>query len=126
MAKITEHLTLLEELLRTTFPKVQQHLEKEFGQSACLEIVFWSHLMTIFIVDLMDQHPQIATHIFDIFLIDGEIMIYTLFMKFIENLHDEILTKKDEQLSIYLKNKLPVECLKKVEMYQLFDTFYDE
>lgn len=117
MVKITEHLTLLEELLHTTFPKIHSHLEQEFGQSACLEIVFWSHLMTIFIVDLMDHHPHIATHIFDIFLIEGEMLIYTLFIKFIENLHDEILTKRDEHLSIYLKNKLPVECLKKVEMY---------
>jgi len=73
--------------------------------------------MTIFIVDLMDHHPHIATHIFDIFLIDGEMFVYTLFIKFIEKLHDEILTKRDEQLSIFLKNRLPVECLNKMEMH---------
>ncbi len=59
--------------------------------------------MTIFIVDLMDDNPEIATHIFDIFLVDGEIIIYKLFIKFIENNHDEILSLRDEKLTKFLK-----------------------
>ena len=47
--------------------------------------------MTIFISDLMDSSPEIATHIFDAFLIDGEKVIFILFIKFIKNLEDEIL-----------------------------------
>ena len=51
-----------------------------------LEVVFWSQIMTVFISDLMDGSPEIATHIFDVFLIDGEMVIYTMFIKFIETL----------------------------------------
>lgn len=70
--------------------------------------------MTIFISDLMDTSPEIATHIFDAFLIDGEMVIYLLFIKFIDNLQEEILERYDEDLNIFMKKEMPRECLKKV------------
>ena len=79
--------------------------------------------MTVFISDLMDHTPEIATHIFDAFLIDGERVIYTLFIKFIENLEDEILKRNDEDLNRFMKSEMPGECLKKVQMHELLD-FY--
>ena len=60
--------------------------------------------MTVFISDLMDHTPEIATHIFDAFLIDGEKVIYTLFINFIENLEDEILKRYDEDLNRFMKS----------------------
>ena len=71
----------------------------------------------------MDDSPQIATHIFDAFLIDGERVIYTLFIKFIENLQDEILKRHDEDLNRFMKSEMPGACLKKVQMHELLD-FY--
>jgi hypothetical protein len=79
--------------------------------------------MTVFISDLMDTSPEISTHIFDAFLIDGEMVIYTLFIKFIENLQDEILSRYDEDLNRFMKSQMPRECLKKVAMHELLD-FY--
>jgi hypothetical protein len=62
----------------------------------------------------MDTSPEIATHIFDAFLIDGEMVIYLLFIKFIDNLQEEILERYDEDLNIFMKKEMPRECLKKV------------
>jgi hypothetical protein len=39
--------------------------------------------MTIFVANLQDSNPEVASHIFDVFLIDGERVIFTLLMKFI-------------------------------------------
>ena len=37
----------------------------------------------MFVADLQTVNPEIATHIFDVFLIDGEKVIFTLITKFI-------------------------------------------
>lgn len=86
MEGVIAHLSLLTEVLSTGFREVYQHLQTQLDENVNLEVVFWSQIMTIFIVDLMDDSPAIATHIFDAFLIDGERVIYTLFIKFIEEL----------------------------------------
>ena len=123
MQKIVNHLTLLSEVLSTGYEDVYKHLQEQLDDHVNLELVFWSQIMTIFISDLMDTSPQIATHIFDAFLIDGEMVIYTLFIKFIENLQDEILSRTDEDLNKFMKSEMPGECLKKVKMHELLD-FY--
>ena len=124
MEKTIQHLNLLSEVLSTSFEDVYRHLQAQLSQSdenVNLELVFWSQIMSIFISDLMETSPEIATHIFDAFLIDGEMVIYTLFIKFIENLQDEILSRFDEDLYRYMKYKMPGECLKKVAMHELLD-----
>jgi len=40
-------------------------------------------VMTMFIGNLQQSSPLTATHIFDVFLVDGERSIFTLLMKFI-------------------------------------------
>ena len=73
----------------------------------------------------MDTSPEIATHIFDAFLIDGERVIYILFINFITNLESEILSLSDEHLNRFMKNEMPKACLKKKKMHELLD-FYTQ
>lgn len=47
--------------------------------------------MTAFVGDLQSVFPDIATHIFDVFLIDGECLIFILITKFITLQHDHML-----------------------------------
>jgi len=72
--------------------------------------IFTSIITTIFIGDLQSKCPKIASHIFDVFLVDGERVIFTLIMKFIKMKEETILDMFDEDLQKYMKHKLPHEC----------------
>ena len=95
MTRLVEHLNLIKEVLSTGYVEMYQHLKEENEQhkqpdpnieddDICgLVPVFASLLITVFIGDLTDYSPRVATHIFDCFLIDGEKVIFTLLMKFV-------------------------------------------
>ena len=81
LSKTNEHLTLIEENLQSGFPNLYAHLLEEIEVS--LAPYFTNIIMTIFVANLQDSNPLVAAHIFDVFLIDGEKVIFTLIMKFI-------------------------------------------
>jgi len=77
--------------------------------------------MTMFIANLQDCNPDIASRIFDAFLIDGESVIFVLLIKFITLKEQELLNMWDEDLMKYLKEDLPKECLTEYKMEVLLD-----
>ena len=89
ISKINEHLTLLEEILQTSFPKVYHHLVDEMFIN--LVPIFLNIITTIFVADLQSKTPEIATFIFDVFLLDGESVIFTLLTQFIGLKQEKIL-----------------------------------
>ena len=80
--------------------------------------VFSSILQTIFIYD---SPEEIATHIFDVFLLDGETVIFTLLLKMIELKEEKILNLYDHDLLQYIRSEMPNECLSEINMLYLMD-----
>jgi hypothetical protein len=64
---------------------------------------FTDIVMTMFVANLQDSSPEIASHIFDVFLIDGEKVIYSLLMKLIDLKVDTLLNLYEDELTQYLK-----------------------
>ena len=62
--------------------------------------VFSSILQTIFIYD---SPEEVATQIFDVFLLDGETVIFTLLLKMIEHKESKILSLTDHDLLQYIR-----------------------
>jgi hypothetical protein len=84
MNKLTEHLTLITEVINTGFPELYQHLMQELDDEIGLEMIYQAKIVSIFTnKDLTDECPEFATHIFDNFLQDGEMIIYILLIKFV-------------------------------------------
>jgi len=120
MAGIKMSLSFISETLATTYPDVYNHFIEEMD-NADIEPYFIDIVMTAFVFSLMSVSPQIATHIFDVFLIEGERAIFQLIIKFIDLQEKEILHQYEDNLPEYLKKRMPFECLKKYPMYQLLD-----
>lgn len=113
MTKVKELSVLLNEIISTTYPDIHAH----FMETSMLEVnemiqlLFSSQIISIFIGDLQEDSPDIAGHIFDVFLLEGEIVIATLFIKFIEHSQKEILECDDEDIDEFMKKRLPRNCL---------------
>jgi hypothetical protein len=73
--------------------------------------IFGSFLLSLFVSDLQDSYPTTLAHIFDAFLLDGEQLIFTLLIKFIDMKQDQILEKEDMDLIFYMKSQMINECL---------------
>ena len=97
-----------------------EHLKEQIDEVSLVPI-FASLVITIFISDLQDYTPSVATHIFDVFLIDGESVVFTLLMKFMQLQQDEILKYYEEELQYYMRKQMPFDCLKNNPMYELLD-----
>ena len=119
MIKFIEMSTLIEEILSTTYPKVHKHME--MNSDLRVQDMFQRQIITIFISELSEHNPELATHIFDVFLLEGEIVFYTLIIKFIEHSHDKILELDDENLDKFIINDMPRLCLDANPLYELLD-----
>jgi len=75
----------------------------------------------MFIANLQDSYPEIARDIFDVFLIDGEKVIFTLLLKFFTLKNDKLLTLEDNDLMKFMKEDMPKECLQENTMPELLD-----
>lgn len=119
ISKINEHLDLIEGVLQTSFPKVYHHLVDEMFIN--LVPIFLNIITTIFVADLQSKTPEIATRIFDVFLLDGESVIFTLITQFITLKQDTILRLRYDDLLNYLRYKMPLDCFKEKSMSELLD-----
>lgn len=69
MSKLTEHLTLISEVINTGFPELYKHLMDELDEEMGLEIIFQAKIISVFTnQDLIVECPEFATKIFDCFL----------------------------------------------------------
>jgi hypothetical protein len=107
MNKLTEHLTLITEVINTGFPEVYNHLMSELDDVMGLEIIYQTKIISIFTnKDLVDECPEFATHIFDTFLQDGEMIVYILLIKFVQLMQSEIMGFKDDDLVEFMQKHM--------------------
>lgn len=101
LSKTIEHLQLIEANLRSGLPDLYDHLLDQMVEN--LAPYFTDIVMTMFVANLQDSSPEIASHIFDVFLIDGEKVVYSLLMKLIDLKVDTLLNLYEDELTDYLK-----------------------
>ena len=87
MTKVKKMALLINEIISTSYPEVHDHLLKTsmLEVDQMVQLLYSSQIISVFIGDLHNAAPKIAAHIFDCFLLEGEIVICTLFIKFIEH-----------------------------------------
>ena len=110
MSKLVKHLELIQQCLSTGYEEMYDHLKEQIDEVSLVPI-FASLVITIFISDLQDHTPSVATHIFDVFLIDGESVVFTLLMKFMQLQQEQILSYYEEELQFYMRKQMPFDCL---------------
>ena len=115
-SKLISFLDFLQCVLETAYSDVYQHVQFEIDES--LVPVFASNIQTIFIRDCPNQ---IATHIFEVFLLDGEQVIFTLLVKMIELQEQTILKILGHDLLVYMQSIMPYESLRLYPMMTLLD-----
>lgn len=116
------HLDLLSATIQSSFPEVYQHMTKDQEDEKFLYLYFAEIFYTIFVSELQNITPKIAVHIFDVFLMEGETVIFTLLINFIKRMEKNILNVPDlDDLLIFMKKELPYECLKQYPMHELLD-----
>lgn len=96
LSKLLHHLDLIEKILVTGYPDIYSHLIDEMVVNPVH--LFTSMIQTVFVRDLQSKSPLIASHIFDVFLLDGEKVIFTLLMQFIKLKEEKILDLYMEDL----------------------------
>ena len=92
MTKLKELLEFLEQVMQTTWSNVLKHIINEIFEGdedqVSLVPIFSPLLQTIFVY----QTPEsIALHIFDVFLFDGDQVIFTLLINMIKMQEEKIL-----------------------------------
>lgn len=114
--KLINLLSFLECVLETAWPDIFNHIMDEIEIS--LVPVFSSIIQTIFIYD---SPESVATHIFDVFLLDGESVIFTLLLKMLEHKQGKILSIYGHDLLTYIRCQMSNECLSEISMPILMD-----
>ena len=115
-SKQVKLIEFLECVLETAWPEVYQHIMTEIEIS--LVPVFASLISTIFIYD---SPESVSTHIFDVFLLDGESAIFTLLLKMIELKEETIMNTYEHDLLKYIRSVMSRECLEQINMSVLMD-----
>ena len=119
LSKTIEHLQMIEEMIETGFPIFYEHLLEEVDVD--LAPYFTNVIMTMFVTNLQDRYPEIACHIFDVFLVDGESVIFMLLLRFFGLKEDKLLGLWDNELMSYMREEMPAECLSEYSMPELLD-----
>ena len=121
MEKLYQFVEFLKCVLETAFPEIHDKIS-DIDEN--MINVFSANIQTLFIYDAPEH---IGAHIYDIFLLDGEQIIFTLLIKMIE-LHEETILSIDEDnfdeerdLLTYLRCIMPLECLTTVPLTELLD-----
>lgn len=120
MSKLRSHMKVLEEHLKSAYPEIYDKVINEVGLED-LSPIFCSIVSTVFVVDLQHDSPEIAAHIFDVFLVDGESVVYTLITKFISLKEVKMLELDEEDFITYFKRSLPRECFCENSLQLLLD-----
>ena len=94
--KIKELLETVENLVEANHPQLCLHLQQESD----LEIkdIYFQTVLTFFIADLQHVSPQIAMNIFDVFLIEGETVLFLLISRFIAYKEDHLMNLEEPEL----------------------------
>jgi undecaprenyl pyrophosphate phosphatase UppP len=101
--------------LRNEFPKVYQHLTSNY-----LEVygTFSSLFMTLFVYTCPFEQ---AARLFELFIIDGEMVLIKLLLRMIEVKEKKILSLQDMELQQYMLMGLAKECTSQFQLAKLLD-----
>jgi hypothetical protein len=80
--------------IESEVPDLFQVLEEN---EICLEVLLASPLMTLF-ANLLNFSE--VTHIFNMFMLDGETFIMDLIMNVYQNMKEEVIKRKDDEFAI--------------------------
>ena len=113
LPKLQSLLQLLENHLQQEFPLIKKHLKDN-----CLEIsgTFSPLFMTLFVY----MTPfDVATRLFELFLLDGELVLIKLLLKMIEVKQRKILALEDTELQRYMLSGMVIECTRQYDLGRL-------
>lgn len=57
---------------------------------------------------MIQDHPEVVTPLFDLFLIDGDSMMYNFILKCLELKKEEIIAMDESDLLNFLRVEMPV------------------
>ena len=111
--KLKSMSKILEEKIKLNFPEVLKHLSDNMLH---IEGTFSSFFMTLYVY----KCPlEIATRIFEIFILEGEQALIKALLRVIELRKRKILRLQDEVLQKYMLEDIIVECIGKYSISSL-------
>ena len=99
----------LDKHLKCAQPEMHFHLMEE--NDATMAVYFLDVIITIFVVKLYYCHPDNLHNIFDVFLCQGESLIFNLICQFFKLKENKILSLYGNDLMHYLKVDFIKECV---------------
>ena len=92
-----------------------EHLIENFME---IETTFTPHFMTLFVY----LTPlEIATRLFEIFILDGEQSLIKVILRMIDLKKDEIMRREDQELQRYILSDMIQECVEEFSIGHLLD-----
>jgi hypothetical protein len=111
--KVKSMCKVLEQKIKYNFPDVLKHLKYNGLE---IEGTFISFFMTLYVY----RTPlEIATRIFEIFILDGETALIKALLRVIELRKRKILRLVDEELQKYMLEDIIVECIDRYSISSL-------
>lgn len=94
---------------------VLRHLNENWME---VQAVFTPHFMTLFVY----LTPiEIATRLFEVFILDGDLAIVRLLLKMIELKQGELLKRRETELQGYVLSGMIIECVEEYSISYLLD-----
>ncbi|OMJ67037.1 hypothetical protein SteCoe_35903 [Stentor coeruleus] len=109
-------MKIMKKEVKKRFPDLHQHFEEQDLQ---LLACFSQYFITVF---LYDTPTNIGIRIFDVFLLEGERVLFDLLYRMLAFKKVEILELKSQDLYMYLRKKLVKECFEEFSLGTLFST----
>mmetsp|Transcript_17896 Transcript_17896/g.20310 ORF Transcript_17896/g.20310 Transcript_17896/m.20310 type:complete len:167 (-) Transcript_17896:282-782(-) len=103
--KLIKLINKLDRRIKRHLPEIHNHLE-EHGLP--IDGCFSQHIITLF---LYDTPMEFANRVIDVFLVEGHRIILQVIIRLLVLKKDKILALKGNELWVYLKNEIVVECV---------------
>eukprot|EP00354_Favella_ehrenbergii_P002165 CAMPEP_0170477520 /NCGR_PEP_ID=MMETSP0123-20130129/18770_1 /TAXON_ID=182087 /ORGANISM="Favella ehrenbergii, Strain Fehren 1" /LENGTH=181 /DNA_ID=CAMNT_0010749311 /DNA_START=933 /DNA_END=1475 /DNA_ORIENTATION=- len=103
--KMRELTRFLEHRLEQEYPQVLAHME---NNGLVVEGTFSPHFMTLFVYL---TPVEIATRLFEVFILDGDLAIVRLLLRMIELKQSELLRRQDVELQRYVLSGMIEDCV---------------
>lgn len=106
-------LESLEKQMKRKLSDIAQHfLRQDIEYTMC----FSQCLITIF---LYDAPLELSTRIMDMFLFEGEQILFTVILKMLQMKRDKILHLKSQDLYMYIRQRMVRECFQEYHIQTL-------
>ena len=113
--KLKEMTGYLNDRLEQEFPELRRHMEENY---LVIEGTFTPHFMTLFVY----LTPiEIATRLFEVFLLDGDLALIRLILRIIQLKQGELMRRKDTELQKYVLSGMIIECVEEYPISYLLE-----